>query len=133
MVPHDDTIREHAWLIARGVRTMALVGTVELDQKPMENAFIKLGQIAGGSAIPFVIPRRDLGHAEVGYAAAPWIIDLFEWLGTQPARIYSQVLGLLLGNSAAEIADHDAYIFAGNPTRSESRSRSRNAGSMCKA
>ena len=111
MLPSDDTIREQAWLIARGVRPLALVGDIELGETNMQDCFAKLSGIAGTSAIPFVFPVPTMHHAVVGYAAAEWVIDLLKWSYNQPVRRYHQIIGLLLGYSANEIARHDRALF----------------------
>ena len=116
MLPPDDTIQEQAWLIARGVRALALLGDVECDEKTMRKCFNKLGGIAGVSAIPFVIQIPTANHAIAGYAAAEWVIDLLKWSYDQPVRNYHQIVGLLLGYSANEIEQHDTALFAGEPT-----------------
>ena len=122
MLPSEDTIREQAWLIARGVRPLALLGDIELDETDMRECFVKLGGIAGTSAIPFVVPIPTMKHAVVGYAAAEWVIDLLKWSYGQPVRRYHQIIGLLLGYSADEIAQHDIALFVGEPTEDESMS-----------
>ena len=66
----DDLIREQAYLISRGVRPLALLGSVQLNE--MQSQFVKLNQLASGYAIPFVLPRNDMECAMVGFAAAQW-------------------------------------------------------------
>lgn len=59
--------------------------------------------------IPFII-LEDTGTIAYGYAAHRWAIDLLTWLlagdgrTTGPRR--HEILGLLLGYSAAAIARH---------------------------
>src|SRR5690348_4926586 len=76
----NDYIAEHAYLVERGVRPLGIVGHVEADGLVMLQAAGQLERASIGAAvIPFVIPRLD-GFADCGFAAASWVVDLYEWL-----------------------------------------------------
>ena len=74
--PSDDCMFEAAWLVARGVRPMALLGTVSNDPKEMAKAHSRLGKQMADNVIPFVLPRENTPLAHIGYAAEPWVIQL---------------------------------------------------------
>lgn len=112
----DDLINEQAWLIARGVRHLALLGSIAKDEKAMRDTFIRLNQSCIEPAVPFVLPRKDMDCAMTGYASAQWVIDLLDWSYDQPLRQHHQIMGLLLGYSSEQIGQHDAREFAGMPT-----------------
>ena len=119
----EDLINEQAGLIARGVRPLALLGTCGLDENEMANRFVLLNQKMVGPALAFVLPRKDFPCAMTGYAAAKWVIDLLEWSYEHaPLRQQHQIMGLLLGYSVSQIAEHDAREFAGKPITDESTS-----------
>jgi hypothetical protein len=104
-------VEEQAYLIARGVRAMALVGTVVNDPDIMLQADTQLSvlSLALDKSIPFVFDRHD-GLADCGFAAATWVIDLYCWLhsGVVPDKHRHHIIGLMLGYSADAIRDHDA-------------------------
>ena len=92
-----------------------MLGTIDLDEKEMFNRFVLLNQNTVEPAIPFVLPRKDFPCAMTGYAAAKWVVDLLAWAYEQPLRQRHQIVGLLLGYSVSQIAEHDAREFAGRP------------------
>lgn len=127
-LPSDDCIFEASWLVARGVRHLALLpGSISKTPGEMQNAHTLLAQKGERGAIAFVLPRKNLPVANFGYAAEPWIIEMLIWLedheGVVPDRWGHSIYGLLLGYSASEIAEHDARLCAGLP-RGESMSKS---------
>lgn len=107
-LPTDEHLEEHAYLVARGVRPMALAGTCEADPVTMLRAQTRLGTAGQRhDALPFVIDHGD-GRASCGYAACEWVIDLYQWAwaGDLPKERRHQITGLLLGYSAEAIARH---------------------------
>ena len=114
----DDLIQEQAYLISRAVRPLAILGSVSLDELEMQHQFVRLNQLTGGQGgvIPFVLPRRNVDCAMVGFASEQWVIDLLEWsYSDAPLRQQHCIVGILLGYSARDIATHDFREFAGNP------------------
>ena len=77
----DDLIQEQAYLVSRGVRPLAIVGPIPLAETcPLEVEFIRLNQMVGSLAtpsIPFVLPRRDMDCAMVGFASHQWALAKF--------------------------------------------------------
>jgi hypothetical protein len=96
----SELIREHAHLIASGVRPLALVGTCEAKPATMLRVTTQLECASGPNAIPFVLDRGD-GLADFGYAASSWALDLFKWVTEAdsgiPACQKHRIRGLLLG------------------------------------
>ena len=96
-----------AYLVARGVRPLAIVGERIADEIGMIRAMTLLDPYSSDTAIPFVVDHMD-GTASWGYAAAAWAIDLYRWVRleeTDESRRH-QILGLLLGYSPEAIARH---------------------------
>lgn len=106
----DELIREHGYLVARGVRPLALVGHCEADPMAMLRASTRLEEAVPPGAIPWVFDRED-GVADYGCAGAAWAVDLMEWVvksGAVPEVQRHRIMGLLLGYSTSEIAKHEA-------------------------
>jgi hypothetical protein len=113
MTPSDDLIREHAYLVARGVRALAIVGECSTDTVTMLRTATQIETLSVPGAIPFLCDCQN-GFAEYGYAAERWVVDLFEWLMTADANVVPtdhrhHVLGLLLGYSATAVRDFEAH------------------------
>jgi hypothetical protein len=108
----EDTIVEHALLIARGVRPMALLGSISTDPKEMRRVSMCLDGFAvnaGDDVISFVIDDGN-GFAQCGFAAAPWIVGLLRFAHSKTAKRYRhQILGLLLGYSPRAIERHERF------------------------
>jgi len=106
----EDYVAEHAYLVARGVRPMAIVGHVRANKDLMLQAASRLEIVSvGESVVPFVIPRAD-GFADCGFAAARWVVDLYAWLvgsACVPEEQAHRIKGLLLGYGADAIRGHD--------------------------
>jgi hypothetical protein len=103
----DDLLQDHAYLIARGVRSLALIGQCESDDWTRLQHLTRLEAIAEPGAIPFVIDRGS-GWADFGFAASGWVLDLYSWAvqGPQdavPDLQRHRILGLLLGYSTEAI------------------------------
>lgn len=75
----EDLIREHGYLVARGVRPLALMGHFNADPVAMERAATRLEEAVPPGAIPWVLDRED-GVANYGCAGAAWVVDLMEWV-----------------------------------------------------
>lgn len=107
-LPHDDAIREHVYIVARGARPLAILGTIEALPMLMERVATRLATLSVEHAIPFVIDAGD-GRAEVGYAATKWAIDLLRWVYTSgvPEPQNHRIIGLLLGYSPQAVRDYE--------------------------
>jgi hypothetical protein len=107
-LPSDDALAEHAYLVARSVRPVAIAGNCDADPETMMQAMSRLKIAGGGAAIPFVIDEGD-GVATYGYASHPWAVDLLQWaLTSAPGEQVHRILGLLLGYGADSIERHEA-------------------------
>lgn len=121
----DDLILEHALLVSRGVRYLALVDSTGINPEEMAEAWKRLAYVLGPDyALPFVLPDSGGRYANAGYAADQWAIDLFEWIHREgpPLRFRHMIIGMLLGYSSAAIAKHDAHQFGGRPRLSPQES-----------
>src|SRR5688500_6409861 len=100
----DVIVKEHAYLVARGVRPLALLDDCEAEELQMLRIATRLETYAVPGAIPFMIDLGN-GRAASGFAAARWVIALFKWLRTGDLSPEKQhrVLGLLLGYDVESI------------------------------
>ena len=109
----NDYIAEHAYLVERHVRLMAIVGHVEANDQCMMQAASRLEiATAGAIVIPFVVARRD-GWADGGFASAQWVVELYEWImrsGTVPIEHQHRIRGMLLGYGVDAIRSYDERI-----------------------
>ncbi len=97
---------------------MALLDSVGCDETEMRNEFLRISQKTSRySVIPFVLPRRDMDCAMVGFATAQWVIELLAWSYDHSLRQRHQITGLLLGYSVDAIGEHDTRQFAGEPVK----------------
>jgi hypothetical protein len=108
-MPSDDLLREQSYLVAKGVRPLALV--VE-GRSSLASGLAHLERFSLDGNLAFVI-ENEAGDADAGYARAGWVVHLLYWLRNTeiPQERRAQILGLLLGYSADEIgrfSDADA-------------------------
>jgi len=107
-LPSDDALSEHAYLVARSVRPVAIAGNCPAEPETMMRAMSRLKIAGSTTAIPFVIDEGD-GVATCGYASHPWAVDLLQWaLTSAPREQVHRILGLLLGYGADNIERHEA-------------------------
>lgn len=104
----DDAIIEQAYIVARGVRPMALLGHVEADPDVMRRVSTRIESLGERGVVPFVWDRGD-GFADVGYASTPWVADTYRWAiqGAEEPHL-SRIVGLLLGYSVAAIREYES-------------------------
>jgi hypothetical protein len=111
----DDTVLEHALLIARGVRPMALVDVLHIVSVESANRvhwqLSLFASRAGDCVLPFVVRSESDGLSYCGFAAAKWVIDLLHFAvsGTNPHK--HPIIGLLLGYSAVAIQRHEDMAY----------------------
>jgi hypothetical protein len=100
--PCPEILLEHAYLVARRVRCLAIVGRYAA---PDGIANVRLATLVEQYSLPGVVPFVvDLGdeRSDCGYAAATWVLELYRWLvttahGTIPEVHQERIVGLLLG------------------------------------
>lgn len=108
-----DRIFDAVYLVARGVRPLALVGQVAECDKQEAGELLRIAALegqAGGLAtlLPFMVWDRQLEMYSCGFTRHRWVVDLYEWLETQepgvvPWEQRSQIMGLMLGYGADQI------------------------------
>ena len=115
MLFSDDAIQEQAYLVSRGVRPLALVGTVEAgDEFEVMRTVQRLETVQVGDSLalmPIVmaVERYDDPLVDLGFASHSWVVDTFDWINRNvPAPHRDRMLGLMLGYSADAIAAFDA-------------------------
>jgi hypothetical protein len=113
-VDPNDMLTEHARLVARGVRVLALpdIGCGWPKEPSKLHIAHRLECAAWpAGALAFLIEYDD-GAVTGGFAAAPWVIDLYRWVcdpaNNIPRDQGNRIVGLMLGYSAEAIAAFDA-------------------------
>ena len=98
LMQNEPLLREYAYLVARGVRALALVGRFSAEPRRMFECVSALECASEAGVVPFVIDCGD-GFAVAGYAAARWALDLYQWTFTDgvPDEQRHRIVGLLLG------------------------------------
>ena len=109
-LPSLQALSDAEYLIARGVRPMALVGDVVKEDRQKALMIMKMVTNTGGIAtmIPFLVKRDDDWYA-CGFTKHEWAIDLLRWLESEdiPTDQRNRILGMLLGYSPEAIAHFD--------------------------
>jgi hypothetical protein len=116
MLEHsDDALLDHAYLVARGVRPLALIGTCANDQAEAVGA--RLSLLAEEGIVPYVIPAARPGRLACGYGAAPWTVALLRWTLSEecPEAQRDRILGLLLGYSPEAIESFEGTTSSPSP------------------
>jgi hypothetical protein len=111
MMPSAETLREHAYLVAGGVRPLSLAGHCHPDEDPdlLLRVATDLERHTEPNSIAFVVDHGD-GVASFGYAESRWALDLYEWSVTDPAVPQEQrhrIIGLLLGYGAPAVSRYE--------------------------
>ncbi|HEY4894946.1 MAG TPA: hypothetical protein VII01_02550 [Solirubrobacteraceae bacterium] len=112
-LPSGELLAEHAYLVARGVRRIALAGHCHLPDAQSEISLLtvatEIERYSAADTIPFVVDHGD-GVASFGYADSRWALDLYQWVVSDPAVPQEQrhrIIGLLLGYGAPAISRHE--------------------------
>ena len=115
-LPPVDVLNEQAYLVARGVRLLAVAGVVEDTIENLVDVRQMLYEASVESAgsqervpIPFLIKTPGTNLINFGYASHEWVIDVYEWLldDTVPDQMVSRVMGMLLGYSGEAVAQYE--------------------------
>jgi len=110
LVPNRDVLAEHAYLVARGVRPVAIAGHFPTSQTSMLRITTLIESAAPGEdGVPFVIDHGD-GSGSFGFAANRWALDFYEWAvtdGSIPEQQRHRIVGMLLGYSPAAISRYE--------------------------
>lgn len=103
----DEIIADCAYLISRGIRPLATLGTVDADPLLMLQTITRIESISFPyNVLPFVLDRGD-GLAECGIAAEGWALDLYRWSLTVPEPQRARIQGLLHGYSVEAIGHYE--------------------------
>lgn len=139
-LPPVDVLNEQAYLVARGVRLLAVAGVVEDTIENLVDVRQMLYEASVESAgsqervpIPFLIKTPGTNLVNLGYASHESVVDVYEWLlgGTLPGQMVIRVMGLLLGYSGEAIAQFEC-MQAGQrvPMRKEKNGSPANSAPM---
>jgi hypothetical protein len=105
-LPSDDLLNEQSYLVARGVRPLALVGQCPAEPLVLLRVATRIEEIGEPNAIPFVLDHGD-GTASYGYAGARWALDLYQWTVSErgvPQEQRDRIIGMLLGYAVAAVS-----------------------------
>lgn len=110
LVPNRDVLAEHAYLVARGVRPLAIAGHFPTGSASMLRIATLIEAAAPQEDVtPFVINHGD-GTGSFGYAANRWTLDFYEWSVTDraiPEQQQHRIIGMLLGYSPVAISRYE--------------------------
>lgn len=110
LVPNQDVLAEHAYLVARGVRPLAIGGHFPTGSaSTLRIATLIESAAPNEQVLPFVIDHGD-GSGSFGYAVNRWTLDFYEWAVTDrsiPEQQKHRLVGMLLGYSPAAISRYE--------------------------
>lgn len=110
LVPNPDVLAEHAYLVARDVRPLAIGGHFSTSSASLLRIATLIEQAAPNEGVlPFVIDHGD-GTGSFGYAVNRWTLDFYEWAVTDPSIPEQQrhrIVGLLLGYSPGAVSRYE--------------------------
>lgn len=111
-LPSEEVLAEQAYLVARGVRPLSLVGHCHLpddDPHALLGVATQVERNTEPNVIPFVVDHGD-GVASYGYSDSRWVLDLYEWAVKDPAVPQEQrdrIIGLLLGYGTPAVSRYE--------------------------
>lgn len=110
LVPNRDVLTEHAYLVARGVRSLAIAGHFPTDEaSALRIATLLDAAGADERVVPFVVDHGD-GTGSFGFADTRLTLDFYEWSVSDPAIPEQQrhrLIGLLLGYTPVAITRYE--------------------------
>lgn len=110
LVPNRDVLAEHAYLVARGVRPLAIAGHFPTGSASLLRIATLIEAAASQEDVtPFVIDHGD-ETGSFGYAANLWTLDFYEWSVKDraiPEQQRHRVIGMLLGYSPVAISRYE--------------------------
>jgi hypothetical protein len=110
LVPNRDVLAEHAYLVARDVRPLAIGGHFPTGAaSTLRIATLIEDAATGEDVLPFVIDHGD-GSGSFGYAVNLWTLDFYEWSVTDraiPEQQRHRIIGMLLGYSPVAISRYE--------------------------
>lgn len=109
VVPNRDVLAEHAYLVARDVRPIAIAGHFPTESASALRIATLIETATGGGVVPFVVDHGD-GSGSFGYAANRWTLDFYEWAvtdGSIPEQQRHRIVGMLLGYSPVAVSRYE--------------------------
>jgi len=110
LVPNRDVLAEHAYLVARGVRPLAIGGHFPTGSASLLRIATLIEDAAAQEDVtPFVVDHGD-ETGSFGYAANRWTLDFYEWSVKDraiPEQQRHRVIGMLLGYSPVAISRYE--------------------------
>jgi len=104
--PEPEWLEDHAFVIARGVRPLALIGTFYTRNCCGTELLDSLRAVRGADdVVAFILPSFG-GSMAYGYASHEWVVDFYRWaLENAPKPYFDYILGLLCGYSPQAVSD----------------------------
>ena len=109
---NEEKILEHAYLISRGARHLALVVTLPPSDNPPSLLLSRLENVSAcySDVIPFV-HKEDHGLITCGFAKERWVLELYKWVHDSkvPEKYRDMIIGLLCGYSTEALRTCNDY------------------------
>lgn len=109
-IASDDAMAEAAYLVERGVRPIALCGTVTIASEIERMLLMQRlnAAVNNRNVKQFIVDFGD-GIAQYGFVAAGWVLDLYQWvLFTDiPSVQRERIFGLMFGYGIESIARYE--------------------------
>lgn len=110
LIPNLDVLVEHAYLVARGVRPLAIANHFPTPSvSVLRIATVIEAAAEGEDVLPFVLDHGD-GSGSFGYAANRMTLDFYEWAASDraiPEQQRHRIIGMLLGYSPVAISRYE--------------------------
>jgi hypothetical protein len=110
LIPNLDVLVEHAYLVARGVRPLAIANHFQTASvSVLRIATVIEAAAEGEDVLPFVLDHGD-GSGSFGYAANRMTLDFYEWAASDraiPEQQRHRIIGMLLGYSPVAISRYE--------------------------
>lgn len=110
LIPNLDVLAEHAYLVARGVRPLAIANHFPTaSASELRIATVIEGAAESEDVLPFVLDHGD-GSGSFGYAANRMTLDFYEWAASDraiPEQQRHRIIGMLLGYSPVAISRYE--------------------------
>ena len=110
---NEDLVQEHAYLVSRGVRHLAIIDSHENTCEDLPLLLctkLETLSLYYPEVIPFVHKNLD-GFVDYGFAREPWVLEIYKWICNSkvPKKYRNIIVGLLCGYSTEALRTHNDH------------------------